>query len=96
MTPARRLAIGLVSLNAVALVLVAAVSAPDGVRSEAAAALPADALPVSEVARRAETRGMTRIARIAVEGTAYRVDGLDGAGRRVAMRVDAVSGTVRD
>lgn len=94
MTLTGRLAYGLAAINLAALVILAAAAVRDGSWSGAAASLPADALPVSELARRAENRGVDRISRIEVEGKDYRVEGVDGAGRRVELRVDPVSGDI--
>lgn len=91
---AGRLALGLGAVNLLTLVLIAAVSAEDGSWAKRNALPPAHTIPVSEVARRAEQSGLDRIVRIETDGTSYHVQGLDGSGRRVELRVDPFDGTV--
>lgn len=91
---AGRLALGLGAVNLFTLVLIAAVSAEDGSWAKRNKLPPAHAIPVSEVAWRAEQSGLDRIVRIETDGTSYQVQGLDDSGRRVELRVDPFTGTV--
>ncbi|HSK39838.1 MAG TPA: PepSY domain-containing protein [Arenibaculum sp.] len=89
---AGRLVLGLGVANLTALVMMAAVAAAEGSWGIGDQSLPPDALPMSEVARTLEADGHMRIYGIGVDHGAYLVKATDSDGRRIRVRVDALTG----
>jgi hypothetical protein len=89
---ASRLALTLGVTNLAALVTVAALSAGQGFWGIGDKVLPPDALPASEVVRKAERSGMGRIYGIDVDQGTWLVRAVDPQGKRVEMRLDPRTG----
>lgn len=91
---AGRLALGLGAVNLASLIAMAAVSAADGLWAVGDRVLPADALPVSVIAQRLESRGLVRIYGVETVKGAYEVKAVDAAGRRVRLTIDPITGNL--
>lgn len=92
MRTGHRLMLGLGALNLASMALMAAVAAQDGFWGLGRRTLPAQALPVSVIARSLEAQGYGRIFALEAEHGLYVIKALDATGRRVEFRVDPVTG----
>ncbi|WP_207478323.1 PepSY domain-containing protein [Arenibaculum pallidiluteum] len=81
-------------VNVAALVVLAALSAADASWGTGRSQLPPEALPISRIAAEAEALGIGRILAIDAEDGRYVVKAVDGAGRRVRVLLDPVTGQV--
>lgn len=89
---ASRLALVLGLTNLAALATVATVSAGQGFWGIGNKALPPDAIPASEVARRVEGSGLGRVYGIDVDRGTWLVRAVDPQGKRIEMRLDPRTG----
>jgi hypothetical protein len=89
---ASRLALALGVTNLTALLMVAAMSAGQGFWGIGDKVLPPDALPASEVVRKAERSGLGRIYGIDVDDGTWLVRAVDQQGKRIEMRLDPRTG----